>query len=270
MNGRRFPPPWSIPMPSVPGYPTNIPNKYVGNRLLAALPDQAIALLAPDLRQSTLPQGVVCYGAGDPIDQVYFPRTGMISLLVTTGDGDMVEISSVGCEGAVGVQCGNGPCFSFTRAIVQIGGNFWIIAAPLFEAATSRSAELRELIFAYIETLWAEAQQNAACNAIHDGSSRLCRWLLQCADRTGSEQVLLIHESLAEMLGVRRTTVTLLAQELQKRGILRYSRGRITILDRAALEACACECYEVIRKLSTVAVLPTPSHRSQISGGGHA
>ena len=99
----------------------------------------------------------------------------------------------------------------------------------------------------------AKAQQNAACNAIHDGSSRLCRWLLQCADRTGSEQMLLTQELLAEMLGVRRTTVTLLAQELQKRGILRYSRGRITILDRAALEGCACECYEVIRKLSTVA-----------------
>ena len=112
-------------------------------------------------------------------------------------------------------------------------------------------AELRELIFAYIETLWAEAQQNAACNAIHDCSSRLCRWLLQCADRTGSDRVLLTQEFLAEMLGVRRTTVTLLAQELQKRGILRYSRGRITILDRAALEGGACDCYEVIRKLST-------------------
>jgi len=255
---------WSIPVAIRPEHPTNILNKYAGNRLLAALPEQPIALLAPDLRQVTLPQGVVCYGTGDPIDQVYFPQTGMISLLVTTGDGDMVETSSVGREGAVGVQCGNGPCLSFTRAIVQIGGNFWVISAPRFEAATSRSAELRELIFNYIETLWVEAQQNAACNAIHDGSSRLCRWLLQCADRTGSDQVPLIQEFLAEMLGVRRTTVTLLAQELQRRGIFRYSRGRITILDRAALEASACECYEVIRKLSTVAV-PTPSDRSQIA-----
>src|SRR5262249_13322224 len=132
------------------------------------------------------------------------------------------------------------------------GGNFWVISAPHFEAATSRSAELRGLIFTYTERLLAEAQQNVACNAIHDGASRLSRWLLQCADRTGGDQVLLTQEFLAEMLGVRRTTVTLLAQELQKRGILRYSRGRITILDRAALEACACECYEVIRKLSTV------------------
>jgi CRP-like cAMP-binding protein len=95
--------------------------------------------------------------------------------------------------------------------------------------------------------LWAEAQQNVACNAIHDGSSRLCRWLLQCADRTGSDQLLLTQEFLAEMLGVRRTTVTLLAQELQKQGILRYSRGRITILDRAALEARSCECYGTVK-----------------------
>jgi CRP-like cAMP-binding protein len=250
----------SISVAIKPEYPT--PNRYAGNRLLAALSEQAIALLAPDLRQITLPQGAVCYGADDPIDQVYFPQTGMVSQLVSTGDGDMVETSSVGREGAVGIQCGNGPCLSFTRAIVQIGGNFWFVSAPRFEAATSRSAELRELIVAYIETLWVEAQQNAACNAVHDGSSRLCRWLLQCADRTGSDQVPLTQEFLAEMLGVRRTTVTLLAQELQKRGILRYSRGRITILHRDALEACACECYAVIRKLSTAALSSSPD-RSQ-------
>src|SRR5262249_44587121 len=93
--------------------------------------------------------------AGDPINQVYFPQTGMISLLVTTGGGKIVETSSVGREGAVGLQCGNGPCRSFTRAIVQIGGNFWVISAPRFDAPTSLSRELRELIFTYTETLWA-------------------------------------------------------------------------------------------------------------------
>jgi CRP-like cAMP-binding protein len=222
-------------------------SRPAGNRLLATLPEDAFALLEPDLRQLTLPQGVVCYGAGDPIDQVYFPHTGMISQLITTGDGDMVETSSTGREGAVGVQCGLGPRLSFTRTTVQIPGRFSVISAPRFEHAVSRSAALRDLILRYTETLWAEAQQNAACNAIHDGSSRLCRWLLQCADRIGSEQLLLTQEFLAEMLGVRRTTVTLLAQELQKRGVLRYSRGRITILDRAALQACACECYEAIK-----------------------
>jgi len=221
--------------------------KSAGNRLLAALPDDVLVLLEPDLRQLTLPQGAVCYDAGEPIDQVYFPHTGLISQLISTGDGDMVETSSTGREGAIGLQSGFGPRLSFTRAMVQIPGKFSAISATRFEHAVSRSAALGDLVIRYTETLWAEAQQNAACNAIHDGSSRLCRWLLQCADRIGSEQLLLTQEFLAEMLGVRRTTVTLLAQELQKRGIVRYSRGRITILDRPALEACACECYEVVK-----------------------
>jgi hypothetical protein len=163
----------------------------------------------------------------------------------------------------VGLQCGFGPRVSLTRAIVQIAGKFSVISAPRFELASRHTAALGELIFGYIERLWTEAQQNAACNAIHDGSSRLCRWLLQCADRIGSEQLLLTQEFLAEMLGVRRTTVTLLAQELQRSGVLRYTRGRITILDRAALEARACECYGVNRKLSLGAV-PAVPRQSQL------
>ncbi|MGB7037023.1 MAG: helix-turn-helix domain-containing protein, partial [Xanthobacteraceae bacterium] len=158
------------------------------------------------------------------------------------------ETSSVGHEGAVGLQSGLGHRVAVTRAIVQIGGKFSVLPASRLENAAARSPALRELIVRHIETLWAEAQQNAACNAIHDGSSRLCRWLLQCADRIGSNQLLLTQEFLAEMLGVRRTTVTLLAQELQKKGIVRYSRGRITILDRARLEAGACECYGASRR----------------------
>jgi CRP-like cAMP-binding protein len=204
-------------------------------------------LLEPDLKQVLLPQGVVCFDPGDPINQVYFPHNAMISCLVTTGDGEMVETSSVGCEGAVGLQCGLGQRVSFTRAVVQIGGKFSVIPASRFEFATGRSAALRDLIIRHTEMLWAEAQQNAACNAIHDGSSRLCRWLLQCADRIGSDQLPLTQEFLSGMLGVRRTTVTLLAQELQKKGILRYSRGRITILDRPALMAAACECYGAVK-----------------------
>jgi CRP-like cAMP-binding protein len=188
--------------------------------------------LEPDLRLLTLPQGVVCYGPGNPIDQVYFPHTGMISLLVTTGEGDMVETSSIGRDGAVGLRWGFGPRRSFARATVQIPGKFSAISAARFEYSTSRNAALRDLIVSYNEVQLAEAQQNAACNGIHDGSSRLCRRLLQCADRTGNEQLLLTQELLAEMLGVRRTTVTLLAQELRKGGKVRYSRGRIAILNR--------------------------------------
>ena len=241
---------WNNPVARNAEPATNVLKKYTGNRLLASLPEQAIALLEPDLRQVSLPQGVVCYTAGDLIDQVYFPQSGMISLLVSTSDGNSVETTSVGRDGAVGLLCGFGPCLSFTGAMVQIGGNFWVISASRFEHSVSLNTALRDLIHRYVEAMWAEAQQNAACNAIHDGASRLCRWLLQCADRTGSEQLSLTQEFLAEMLGVRRTTVTLLAQELQRQGVVRYSRGRITILDRATLEACACECYGAIRNLS--------------------
>src|SRR5260370_6886783 len=124
----------------------------------------------------------------------------MISQLVTTGDGDMVETSSTGREGAVGLQCGFGPRLSFTRATVQIPGKFSAISAVRFEHAVSQNPALRDLILRYTEVLWAEAQQNAACKAIHDGSSRLCRWLFQGADRTGSEPLLFPHEFLPDML----------------------------------------------------------------------
>ena len=221
--------------------------RQLGNRLLAALPSDSLVLLEPDLKQVVLPQGFVCFDPGDPINQVYFPHNGMISCLVTTGDGELVETSSVGREGAVGLQSGLGRRVSFTRSVVQIAGKFAVLPTVRLENAVSRSATLRDLITRYTEMLWAEAQQNAACNAVHDGSARLCRWLLQCSDRIGSDQLLLTQEFLAEMLGVRRTTVTLLAQELQKAGVVRYSRGRITILDRARLEHSACECYGAIR-----------------------
>ncbi len=131
-----------------------------GNHLLAALPDDTLTLLEPDLRQLNLPQGFVCCSAGDPIDQVYFPHTGMISQLVATGDGNMVETSSTGREGAVGLQCGLGPRSSFTHATVQTPGMFSAISAAHFEHVTTRSQTLRDLIFVYTEALWLEAQQN--------------------------------------------------------------------------------------------------------------
>jgi CRP-like cAMP-binding protein len=242
---------WGNPATSKPLLQSawDIANRATGNRFLAALPDDAAALLESDLKQISLPPGAACYSPGGSIDQVYFPQSGMISLVVAV-DGETVETSSVGREGGVGLQCGFGPRLSFTRATVQIPGRFSTISAARFEQAVSRHPVLSELIVRHIETKWAEAQQNAACNAVHDGSSRLCRWLLQCADRIGSDQLLLTQDFLAGMLGVRRTTVTLLAQELQKRGMVRYGRGRITIIDRRALEACACECYQTIKTLA--------------------
>jgi len=217
------------------------------NRLLATLPPEMLALMDGDLHQISMTQGAVIYEAGAPVEDIYFPQTGMISLLVIGMDGGTIEAATVGREGAVGLQRGLGARRSFTRATAQIGGRFSTIRAKRFEQFVTDHAVLRDLIGHYTELSWAEAQQLAACNAAHDASSRLARWLLQSADRTGSERLPLTQQFLAQMLAVRRTTVTLLAQALQRRGLIKYSRGHITIVDRAALEQSTCECYHVTR-----------------------
>jgi CRP-like cAMP-binding protein len=217
------------------------------NRLLAALAPQSFNLLRNELRLVTLAQGRELYAPGDAIDQIYFPQTGLISLLVVTKEGGYIETSTVGRDGAVGLQSGLGPRRSFTRATAQISGQFSVIRADRFAGIVQADHGLRDLILRYTELVWAEAQQIAACNAGHDASARLARWLLQCADRIGSNEIALTQELLAQMLGVRRTTVTLLARTLQEQGFIKYSRGHIRIVDRDGLRNCACECYHVMK-----------------------
>jgi len=220
---------------------------HCGNYLLAALPPDLMARLIGDLQMVSLAQGTVLFDPGDPIEHVYFPQSGLVSLMVISRDGDAIESATVGREGAIGLHRALGERRSFTRAAVQVAGHFSTISAAKFEPAIGASAAAREVISHYTELLWAESQQLAACNALHDAASRLCRSLLQSADRVGGDQLPLTQESLATSLGVRRTSVTLLAQTLQRRGIIRYSRGTIQILDRSELEACACECYRVMK-----------------------
>jgi CRP-like cAMP-binding protein len=219
-----------------------------GNRLLAALPREAFAFLQRDMKQVALAQGVVLLEPGDAIDRVYFPQGGMISLLVISSEGALVETATVGREGAVGLHRGLGKRFSFTRAIVQMPARCFVIPADRFEDAAREHPAVRDVVARYTEILWAEAQQLVACNAIHDASNRLCRWLLHCADRIGSDVLPVTQDFLSQMLGVRRTTVTLLAQALQQKGAIAYRRGRIAITDRRILEACSCECYRAIRQ----------------------
>jgi CRP-like cAMP-binding protein len=217
------------------------------NRLLAAFPSEVLALIEDDLRPAPFAQRSLIFEAGEPIEHVYFPQTGLISLVIVTKDGNTVETSVVGREGAVGLHRGSGQRRSFTRANVQVGGTFTVIRARQFEQIANDSLAVRDLIARYSEVLWTEAQQLAACNAVHDASARLCRWLLHVADRIGSDHLPLTQEFLAQMLGVRRTTVTLLAQAMQTKGLIKYSRGHIVLLDRPQLAACACECYHVVR-----------------------
>jgi CRP-like cAMP-binding protein len=218
-----------------------------GNALLAALPQAALAGL--QFSHVTLPQREVCFDAGDLIQRVYFPTGGLISLVVSTDKGDLIEAGIIGREGAAGLQSVLGQRFSFPRAVVQIAGTFCVVSAEALKRVIAASEEAKALVQLYIETLWAEAQQICACNATHEGATRLARSLLQCADRTGTEQYTLTQVFLGEMLGIRRTTVTLLARHLQDRGIIKYRRGKIAIVDRAVLESCACGCYRTIKGL---------------------
>ncbi len=183
---------------------------------------------------------------GAPLDTIYFPQSGLISLMIVTRNGSAVEAATVGREGAVGLHGSTGQRLSFTRAVAQVGGIFSVIGTSRFEQTVNGNSSVQHLIARYTELLWAEAQQTTACNALHNVSSRLVRWLLQSADRVGRDDLHLTQETLAQMLGCRRTTVTLLSQALQAKGLIRTGRGHITIIDRKGLEACACECYRVI------------------------
>ncbi len=229
------------------------------NRLLGAMPADAVVLLEREFKDVSLAAGMVLLEPGAVIDNVYFPQSGMISLMVVTREGQNIETGVVGREGAVGLNAGFGPRRSLTRAVTQIAGRFSAIRASRFEEIARENAEVRDVIAAYTELLWIEAQQLAACNAVHDAASRLNRWLLQCADRIEGDHLPLTQEFLAQMLGVRRTTVTLLAQSLQAKGQIRYSRGHIAIRDRAALEARTCECYHVLRD-AQLPLAPAAAH----------
>jgi CRP-like cAMP-binding protein len=222
-------------------------NGHAKNRLLAAIPPRDLSLFASGLRESTFKQGAIVQEVGEVVDHIYFPQTGMISLVVVTQDGGCIEAASIGREGAVGLHRGLGKRRSFTRAVIQVSGTISHISADEFERAVGQSDTIKDLITHYTEVLWVEAQQIAACNAVHGAEARLVRWLLQTQDRIESPSLPLTQEFLSQMLGVRRTTVTLVARALQETGLISYRRGRIVVLDRAGLEEAACECYRIIQ-----------------------
>jgi CRP-like cAMP-binding protein len=219
------------------------------NHLLSSLSAGDYALLEPHLKDVPLKQGTVLVEQGESIEQIYFPHSGMVSVVIVLADGEKtVETATVGREGAIGAVAGLGERVSSARAIVQVAGNGSRIPARAFQAAVRQSPLLRDFVVRYQEMLLHQAQQSTACNALHEARPRLCRWLLQTRDRLDSDVIALTQEFLAQMLGVRRTTVTELARGLQKKGLVRYKRGKIEILDREGLEECACECYGALRK----------------------
>ena len=203
-------------------------------------------MLAAHLTASSLAQGEVVYEAGAEVDHVYFPHGGMFSLLAVMRDGKAIETATVGREGVVGAMAGLGLYKSLVRAIVQLPVSASKIAAAPFRRVVASSDPLRDLCVRYNEVMLAQARVTAACNALHRIDARFCRWLLQSADRAASDTLALTQELLAEMLGVRRTSVTEVARRMQKKGIITYTRGVIRILDRAGLKRLSCECYETL------------------------
>jgi CRP-like cAMP-binding protein len=222
------------------------PGVPLDNKLLSALPRSQLDQLAPHLSTKELPQGLVLLEAGEEFAQVYFPHSGMLSLLVVMSDGKGIEVATVGREGVVGAMAGLSLYRSLVRVVVQLPMAVTMIAASQFRKAVDGSAELRDLCLGYNEVLLQQARVTAACNAVHPVESRFCRWLLQSADRAESDTVQLTQEFLAEMLGVRRTSVTEVASNIQRLGAITYSRGVIHIVDRPALEGLACECYRTL------------------------
>jgi CRP-like cAMP-binding protein len=233
-----------------------LPNSSAGlpfdNKLLASLPREHFDRLLPHLSAVSLQQGIVLFEAGDEVDQIYFPHYGMLSLLAVLRDGKAIETATVGREGVVGAMAGLGLYKSLVRVVVQMPLACSKIAATHFRTATAASDPIRNLCIRYNEVLLSQARVTAACNALHPIEARFCRWLLQSADRSASDTVALTQEFLAEMLGVRRTSVTEVASKVQNAGVITYSRGVIKILDRPALMRMSCECYETLLDQSAV------------------
>ena len=218
------------------------------NRFLASLPPHDFSLLVPHLRTVTLERGAMLHDVGEEIENVYFPHTGMVSLVAVMQSGATVETAAVGRLGVIGASAGLGARSTFARATVQLPGTAGWLSASHFHAATNQSQAIRDLIVRYSDILLAQIQQSVACNALHTLEARLSRWLLEAHDCVDGNVIELTQEFLGQMLGVRRTTVTIAARLLQTAGIIRYRRGHIHISDRRALEGIACECYAVVRQ----------------------
>jgi CRP-like cAMP-binding protein len=218
------------------------------NHLLAALPREDFARLEPHLELVPLPLGWAVYESGGRQGYVYFPTTAIVSLLYVMADGDSAEIAVVGNDGLVGIALFMGGETTPSRAVVQSEGLGYRLKGLLLKGEFERGGELQHLLLRYTQALITQMAQTAVCNRHHAVEEQLCRWLLLSLDRLPSNELTMTQELIANMLGVRREGVTQAAGKLQEAGVIHYSRGKITVLDRPKLEALVCECYAVVRR----------------------
>ena len=218
------------------------------NKLLYALPTQEYERLLPYMETVSLNFQQIIYAPNQSIDYVYFPNSGIISLVNITEDGRTIEAAMVGNEGMAGIPVFLGADRMPGQAISQVVGNALRMKADVFKYEVTPDTSLYNLLLRYTQALLNQISQSVACNCLHSVERRCCRWLLMCHDRVRSDQFTLTQELLSQMLGVRRASVSEVAATLQKEGLIRYNRGKITIRDRLGLEATACECYRVVKE----------------------
>ncbi len=223
------------------------PSEPARNRLIAALPDEVRQRIVPDLEAVDFSLGEVLYESGQRLTHVHFPVDCIVSLLYAMADGATAEIGMVGNEGVVGIALFMGGEAMPSRAVVQSAGQALRMPGCALEEEFRRGGPFQLALLRFTQALITQMSQTAACNRLHAIDQRLCRWLLLSRDRLQSDELLLTQELIAGMLGVRREGVSVAAGALQSAGLIRYARGRITILDRAGLEARACECYQAVR-----------------------
>jgi CRP-like cAMP-binding protein len=217
------------------------------NHLLAALPDDELASLKPDLEPVSLVLGEVIYESGEQLEYIYFPTTAIISLLYIMQNGATAEIGMAGNDGLVGIALYMGGATTPSRAVVQSAGNAFRLRSKPLQSAFNLGGEFQNLLLRYTQSLMTQISQTAVCNRLHSVEQQLCRWLLINHDLLQTNKLIMTHDLIANMLGVRREGVSIAAGHLQKKGLIKYVRGTITMLDRKGLELAACECYKVVK-----------------------
>jgi CRP-like cAMP-binding protein len=224
-------------------------NREWKNRLLAAVADEDWEQLEQHLTPVDLPLGQMLFDKGHAFDRVYFPEAGVISTVAPFTDSQSAEMATTGREGVCSVSAVLGADQAYSRHIVQVPGMALTMDIHAFRQAQQRLPQFARLLLSYARAFMAQVLQSVACNAVHSVEERCARWLLMCRDRSEGERFLLTQEFLAEMLGVSRASVNVVARTLQSAGLIRYSRGGITIVDPEGLEDSACECYRSVRDL---------------------
>ena len=218
------------------------------NRLIASLKTADFDLIRPHLKPIALVKEAVLFATGDRVTQVYFPHSGIISLVIDLASGEMIEAAMIGRDSMVGGSAAMNGQVSLNKAIVQLAGSGSSLDVAQFRKIADQSADLRVTLIRHEETLFAQAQQSVACNATHALEARLARWLLRSRDLSDDDSLDLTQEFLSQMLGVRRTSVSLVANTLQSAGLIHYNRGHIKITNAVGLRDAACECYETVKK----------------------